>query len=100
MDAPLPKLRPVDVFPVEIEGRRLICLRDPLQYAAESLVVAEAALLLLAMLDGAHSVIDVQEAWMRRFGAILDSADVRELVATLDRHHYLESPRFAARAAE
>ncbi len=99
MDLPLPKLRPVEAFPVEVDGRQLICLRDPLRYAAESLLVPYPAFLILTLLDGTHSTIDVQEAWTRRFGSILESAEIRELVATLDRHHYLESERFTAHEA-
>lgn len=98
MDLRLPKLRAVDAFPVELDGRSLICLRDPLQYAAESLLVAPPALFILSLLDGRHTVVDVQEAWTRRFGTILAAAQVRELVGTLDEHHYLDSPRFSARA--
>ncbi len=99
MDAPLPKLRAIDVFPVELDGRQLVCLRDPLQLASDALIVAAPAVLVLALLDGTHTVVDVQDAWVQRFGTILPAADVRELIAMLDRHHYLESPAFAERAA-
>ncbi len=95
MDLQLPKLRAIEAFPVVVDGRQLICLRDPLQYAAESLVVAYPALFILTLLDGAHTTIDVQEAWTRRFGSILESAELRELIAALDRHYYLESDAFA-----
>ena len=96
MDVSLPQLRPVEAFPVEVDGRRLICVHDPLQYAGELLLVAAPAFFILTLLDGAHSMIDVQEAWAHRFGTTLDAADVRRLIATLDRHHYLQSERFAA----
>ena len=48
----LPKLRAIEAFPVVVDGRQLICLRDPLQYAAESLVVAYPAFFILTLLDG------------------------------------------------
>jgi hypothetical protein len=99
MDVPLPKLRPVEAFPVEIDGQQLVCLRDPLQFAAESLLVAHPAFFILTLLDGTRSMIDVQEAWTRRFGSVLESAQVRELLAALDGHHFLQSERFAAREA-
>ncbi len=97
MDSPLPKLRPAEAFPVDVDGRRLVCLRDPLQYAAEPLLVPLPAYFVLTLLDGAHTMVDVQAAFTRRFGTIVDAADVRAIVSTLDAHHYLESPRFAAR---
>ena len=100
MDPALPKLRSIEVFPVEVEGRKLICLRDPLQYATESLLVAYPALVVLTLLDGTHSIVDVQEAFAQRFGTIISGEEILELLATLDRHHYLDSARFAARRAE
>ena len=100
MDPALPKLRSIEVFPVEVDGRKLICLRDPLQYATDSLLVAYPAFVVLTLLDGAHSIVDVQEAFAQRFGTIISSEEIRELLATLDRHHYLESARFAARRTE
>ncbi len=100
MDLPLPKLRPAEAFPVDVDGRRVVCLRDPLQYAADPLLVPPAAYFILTLLDGTRSLIDVQEAFARRFGTIVEANDVRELVATLDAHHYLESPRFLARRRE
>jgi hypothetical protein len=98
MDAPFPKIRGVEAFPVEIDGRHLICLRDPLQYASESLLVPHPAFFILTLLDGAHSVLDIQEAWTQRFGSMLESAEIRALIATLEQHHYLDSEGFAAYA--
>src|SRR2546425_3658285 len=100
MDSVLPKLRPVEAFPVEVDGQQLICLRDPLQYATESIAVAAPAFFILTLLDGLHGMVDVQAAFAERFGAVVGSGEIRELLATLDRHLYLESDRFTARRAE
>jgi AmmeMemoRadiSam system protein B len=99
MDPTYPKLRAIEAFPVEIEGRQMICLRDPLQLAGETLVVATLAYFILTLLDGEHSVIDIQAACTDRFGTIIESSSIRDLIATLERHHYLESPQFAAHRA-
>jgi AmmeMemoRadiSam system protein B len=99
MDTALPKLRSIEAFPVEVDGRKLICLRDPLQYATETLLVPYPAFVVLTLLDGAHSILDIQEAFAQRFGTIISSEEIHELLATLDRHHYLDSARFAARRA-
>ena len=100
MSAALPKLRPVEAFPVEVDGQQLICLHDPLQYATESLALAPPAFFILTLLDGAHAMVDVQAAFIERFGAIVSADEIRELLAALDQHHFLESPRFTARRAE
>ena len=97
MDSPLPKLRPAEAFPVDVEGRRLVCLRDPLQYATDPLLVPLPAYFILTLLDGRRTIVDVQAEFTQRFGTIVDADDVRAIVGTLDEHHYLESPRFAAR---
>jgi len=96
MDVTHPQIRPVEAFPVEIDGRQLICLRDPLQYATESLLLPAPAFFILTLLDGAHSLVDVQAEWAERFGTMLDAAELREFLATLDRHHYLLSDAFGA----
>jgi hypothetical protein len=99
MDPTYPKLRAVEAFPVELENRQLICLRDPFQFASETLVVAPPAYFILTLLDGEHSVVDIQAACTERFGTIIESSSIRDLIATLERHHYLESPHFAAHRA-
>src|SRR4051794_35144563 len=100
MDLPLPRLRPAEAFPVDVDGRRFVCLRDPLRYAADPLLIPVPAYFILTLLDGRHTVVDVQEEFAKRFGSIVDAADVRAIVEMLETHHYLESPRFAARRRE
>jgi hypothetical protein len=34
-----PKLRSIDIFPAEVSGERVICLRDPLQLSGKVLFV-------------------------------------------------------------
>jgi AmmeMemoRadiSam system protein B len=100
MDRALPRLRALEAFPVEVDGRKLVCVHDPLGYAADSIVVAYPTFFLLTLLDGQRSMVDLQQAFAERFGSVLASEELRDLLATLDGHHYLDSPRFAARRAE
>jgi hypothetical protein len=39
MDTPLPKLRAIEAFAVDVEAKPLVCLRDPLRYATAPLLV-------------------------------------------------------------
>jgi AmmeMemoRadiSam system protein B len=94
-----PRLRHVDVFPVDHEGERFLALRDPAGYT-ESVVMVPAALLeVVSLFDGEHDIADIQAAVMRQRGELIDSDQIRELAGALDEHGFLESPAFAERRA-
>ena len=88
-----PRLRPVEVFPVQQEGKTLFYLKDPLNFAAP-LGVSPAGYFILAHLDGSHSYIDIQEAYAKQFGVLLLGDELRQFVEMLDQHYYLVSDRF------
>ncbi len=88
-----PRLRPIEVFPVEREGKTLIYLKDPLNLATP-LGISPAGYFILAHLDGQHALIDIQEAYSKQFGNLLMSDEFNGFVEMLDRHYYLQSERF------
>ena len=96
MDTTLPRLRPIEAHPVEADGKRLIYVRDPLNYAAGPLLVPQEAFFVVAQLDGAHSLMDIQRAFNGRYGQTIATEEIEALIATLDGHHYLDSDAFAA----
>ena len=89
-----PKLRPVEAFPTEANGRQVLCLRDPTHYAEAILFIPLAAVDVLRHFDGRHSVLDIQAEYVRLRGELLFREQVEELIATLDQHYFLESDRF------
>jgi hypothetical protein len=89
-----PKLRPVEAFPTEANGKRVLCLRDPTHYAEAVLFVPPAAVEILRHFDGKHSILDIQAAYVRCHGHLLFREEVEELIATLDQHYFLEGARF------
>jgi AmmeMemoRadiSam system protein B len=97
MDTPLPKLRSIEAFPVDVEAKPLVLLRDPMRYAATPLLVPYPAFFILTLLDGRRSARDVQQAFTRQYGTSLDGGELDQLLATLDEHHFLDSARFDAR---
>ncbi len=97
MDTPLPKLRSIETFPVDVEAKPLVCLRDPLRYAEAPLLVPYPAYFILTLLDGRRSARDVRQAFTRKYGTSLDGGELEQLLTTLDEHCYLDSPRFGAR---
>jgi AmmeMemoRadiSam system protein B len=89
-----PKLRPVEAFPTEAYGRKVLCLRDPTRYAEEVLFVPLEAVEILRHFDGKHSILDIQTAYVRRHGQLLFREELEALVAALDQHYFLEGDRF------
>lgn len=92
-----PRLRPVEAFPVEQEGRRLIALHDPCGVAQGVVTVSEAALLILAQFDGQHDLTEVQRAYAEATGGRTVSLEqLEDLVRQLDEGLFLEGPTFDA----
>jgi len=96
-----PVLRPVEAFPLEHEGEKVLCLRDPLAVADGPILFAlhPATLLLLQSFDGEHSLGDLQLELSRRFGELVPTDEIVHFVEELDQHGYLEGPAFQERLA-
>jgi len=88
-----PKLRPIEAFPVLQDGKTLIYLKDPLNFAAP-LGISPLGYFILSHFDGRHSFVDIQEAYTKQFGSLLMSEELKSFVEMLDQHHYLHSERF------
>ena len=88
-----PRVRPVEAFPVQQDGKTLVYLKDPLNFATP-LGISPAGYFVLAHFDGQHSFTDIQEAYCKQFGSLLMSDDLKSFVDMLDQHYYLDSERF------
>jgi len=95
-----PKLRNVEVFPVQMEGRKLICFRDPQRIAEKPVFLPHHALFFVSLFDGKHSIRDIQFAYMRKFGDLVYSDQITQIADSLDGHYFLESDRFRAYRAK
>lgn len=93
--ASCPRMRPVEAFPIEDGGRRLIVLHDPAGFAAGSITVSPAAMYILYLLDGTHTLDDIQSAFTRQFDQEVPRDQLDDLISQLDQSHYLDSPGFA-----
>jgi hypothetical protein len=91
---PHPKLRPLDAFPVEVEGRRGVALRDPEGIAPDALVLTPEAFFVALLFDGERTTLDVQSEFARRFGGIVPSQAVEEISRALDERLFLDSEGF------
>ncbi|HVO91618.1 MAG TPA: AmmeMemoRadiSam system protein B [Terriglobales bacterium] len=89
----IPKLRPIDAFPVEQDGKTLIYLKDPLNLATP-IGISPVGYFILAHFDGSHSAVDIQAAYAKKFGSLLPTHELKMFVDMLDEHYFLQSERF------
>ncbi len=93
-----PRLRPLEAFPVEHDGQRLIALRDPSGFTDQVIMLPMPLLDLVSLFDGEHSLEEIRGILHARHG---DGAPSVEQIATvaqgLDEHGFLDGERFAER---
>ena len=87
-----PRLRPIEIFPVDENGERCLVIRDPADPAIAPIAVSDGAVELLALLDGQRT-IDAIAAALQLRGARINSGQVRSFLERLDAAGYLEGPR-------
>jgi len=89
-----PKLRNVNIFPVQMSGQKLLCLQDPQNISEKALFLPPAIYFIISLFDGQHSVLDIQAEYMRRFGELLFTEKISEIVNQLEENLFLEGDRF------
>ena len=99
MSEAAPRLRAVESFPVEHEGRSCIALRDPGGYTDAIVLLHGPLLEIVSLFDGEHTIADIQAAVMRRHGQLVERRQIEEIAEALDQQGFLESPAFADRRA-
>src|SRR5262249_17081497 len=92
VDRERPCLRPVEAIPDPANGR--VILRDPTQLAAGILVVGQAELFLLSLLDGQRGRIQIQAEYARRCGELILSHELDSFLAQLDGAGFLAADGF------
>jgi MEMO1 family protein len=88
-----PRIRPIEAFPVQQDGKTFIYLKDPLNFASP-LGISPVGYFVLAHFDGAHTFAEIQQAYRQRFRAVLAADELNQFAAMLDQHYYLQSERF------
>ena len=92
-----PRIRTVEAFPIEQQEQTYICLRDPTGLAPEPILLGMGAYFIVTLFDGSSDLRDIQGGFLRRFGENLPLDKLGDLIATLDRGYFLDSPKFAER---
>ncbi len=89
-----PKLRPLDMLPVQTPAGQRIMIRDPLRLSESEIVVPMDIAFLIAQFDGTHTVREAQVSYVRRFGSLITTEKINELLQQLDDVLLLDTDRF------
>jgi hypothetical protein len=73
-----PKLRNINIFPVQMSGETLLCLQDPQNISEKALFLPIPLYFIVSLFDGQHSILDIQAEYMRRFGELLFTEKIAE----------------------
>jgi AmmeMemoRadiSam system protein B len=90
-----PKLRPISAFPVELSDGQYVCVQDPHHHLEQPLVVSPETFFVLQFFDGQSSFEEIQEAFERRFGAIISPEEIQHIAGQCDDLMLLDSPAFS-----
>jgi AmmeMemoRadiSam system protein B len=88
-----PQLRPLEIAPVGPKEGLLFTLRDPEGFG-RMVVMPYGALLLAALMDGQHTLAEIQTAFQKQTGVTPPLADVEQLIRQLDEAYLLAGARF------
>lgn len=95
-----PRLRPLELIPVEHEGQSYVHVRDPEGVVEQGLLFSVRALPLFLHMDGHRSLRELQTALARTTGEVLFTDQIRSFVLALDEAGLLEGETFERRRAE
>lgn len=91
----LPAVRPLDVAPFRNEQNELyFALHDLTQVAPRPIAVSLPGYFVLSHLDGEHTCHDVQAAFLQRFGQVISSDQIEQMIASLDQALLLDNAGF------
>ncbi|MHC4175862.1 MAG: AmmeMemoRadiSam system protein B [Planctomycetota bacterium] len=94
MTIPLrPKLRSLEILPVGPKDGLLFTLRDPEGFG-QMVVMPYGAVVLAALMDGQHTLSEIQAAFQQQTGASAPLADVEQVIRRLDDAYLLAGQRF------
>jgi len=99
---PLPALRPeIEAVPIRYRGQPIFRLFDRSGLSPAEIGVSPAWMFVIAQLDGATSILDIQDRFARASGGeILPSDAIRQVLSELDRACFLQGEHFEEFLAE
>ena len=89
-----PRIRYIEAFPYQKDGKQLVILRDAEGISREALAVSGDAAFMISLMDGAHTLRDIQAEFMRASGEMVYMEQIENLVKMLDQNLFLHNDRF------
>jgi len=89
-----PRIRPIEAFPLQQSGHEMIGIKDPAGISPEIVFVSHETLFLISLMDGTNTLRDLQAAYLRRYGALLFTDKIEDLIEQLNSRHLLENRQF------
>lgn len=90
-----PKLRELEVHPIQYRGQAMIVLRDPLKLSEATLAIPQSLAPLLALMDGTRDEAGLEAGLQIRTGVRLAPHLLSRLLTDLDQAYLLDNERFA-----
>jgi AmmeMemoRadiSam system protein B len=93
-----PKIRQIQIIPIQSGGEILVGLRDPQELSPQSqmVVMSRDAFQIVTFFDGSNSLSDIQALLTREMGGVLfPRAELERLVDALDTNFLLDNERYA-----
>jgi AmmeMemoRadiSam system protein B len=94
-----PRLRPLEAFPLERNGTRLLGLRDPSRLTDAVATLPPVAVAIIQLCDGESTRDQICAEFQRRYGNPLQRDALDRLLEQLDQAYLLDSERFRAHSA-
>lgn len=91
-----PRIRFIEAFPYESEGRQLVVLRDAEGISREALAVSQDVAFMVSLMDGTNTLRDIQAEFMRASGEMVYVEQIEDLVKVLDQNLFLQNDRYMA----
>jgi AmmeMemoRadiSam system protein B len=95
-----PRLRPLEGFPIDHKGQKMLGLRDPSGLTDSVATLPPAAVAVVQLCDGDTTRDEICAEFSRRYGSPLTRETLDRLLEQLDNAYLLDSERFRAYSAE
>lgn len=89
-----PKLRYIEAIPAEAKGESIVYIRDPANLSGKILAVSPETLIILSLFDGTKTPEDIKAVFREKYGGLVRTEDIENLVRQLDDALFLESDRY------
>ncbi|MFP4497271.1 MAG: AmmeMemoRadiSam system protein B [Vulcanimicrobiota bacterium] len=93
-DMAYPEIRQIEMTPVTIGHETMFLLSDPLGISQKTVAVTAKTLYLISLFNGRNSVKDIQVKYNRKFGELIFTEKIEDIIFELDTALMLNSRKF------